>query len=72
MELTERIAHRVTMVRRVDNPQSEPLQFNYRGKKFGYCNYQHTVGEESDPDNIEQEVYARIRKDDNLLHLVAI
>lgn len=45
MELTERIAHRVTRVRRVDNPQSEPVQFNYRSKRFGYCNYQHTVGD---------------------------
>ena len=59
MELTERIAHRVTMVRRVDNPQSEPLQFNYRGKKFGYCNYEHTIGEESDTIPIFKKDYSQ-------------
>ena len=37
-------AHRVTMVRRVDAPESEPVAFLFRGKRHGYCSYSHLVG----------------------------
>ena len=34
--LTKENAHRVTMVRRVDAPESEPVAFLFRGKRYGY------------------------------------
>ena len=43
--LTKENAHRVTMVRRVDAPESEPVAFLFRGKRHGYCSYSHLVGE---------------------------
>lgn len=43
--LTASNAYRVKTVRLVDNPQSEPSQFNYRGQRLGFRNYLHTVGE---------------------------
>ena len=43
--LTRENAHRVTMVRRKDSPESEPVAFHFRGKKYGYCSYAHLVGE---------------------------
>lgn len=43
--LTRENAHRVTAVRRADAPESEPVAFLYRGKRYGYCNYSHLVGE---------------------------
>lgn len=42
--LTRENAHRVTMVRRVDAPESEPVAFHFRGKQHGYCSYSHLVG----------------------------
>lgn len=42
--LTKENAHRVTMVRRVDAPESEPVAFLFRGKRYGYCSYSHLVG----------------------------
>ena len=42
--LTKENAHRVTMVRRVDAPESEPVAFLFRGKRHGYCSYSHLVG----------------------------
>ena len=39
--LTKENAHRVTMVRRVDAPESEPVAFLFRGKRHGYCSYSH-------------------------------
>ena len=45
MTLTRENAHRVTMVRRKDVPGSEPVAFHFRGKRYGYCNYAHLVGE---------------------------
>ncbi|WP_289764491.1 hypothetical protein [uncultured Duncaniella sp.] len=43
--LTRENAHRVTMVRRKDTPESEPVAFHFRGKRYGYCSYAHLVGE---------------------------
>ena len=43
--LTRENAHRVTAVRRKDTPGSEPVAFHYRGKRYGYCNFSHLVGE---------------------------
>ena len=44
--LTKENAHRVTMVRRKDEPGSEPVPFKYRGKReFGIGNFYHLVGE---------------------------
>lgn len=43
--LTKENAHRVTMVRRKDAADSEPIAFHFRGKRYGYCNYAHLVGE---------------------------
>lgn len=45
MILTRENAHRVTVVRRKDTPESEPVAFHYRGKRYGYCNFSHLVGE---------------------------
>lgn len=45
--LTAQNAHRVKTVRPVDNPQSEPSQFNYRGQRLGFRNHLHTIGEGS-------------------------
>ena len=42
--MTKENAHRVTMVRRVDAPESEPVAFLFRGKRHGYCSYSHLVG----------------------------
>lgn len=42
--LTKENAHRVTMVRRVDASESEPVAFLFRGKRHGYCSYSHLVG----------------------------
>ena len=42
--LTKENAHRVTMVRRVDAPESEPVAFLFRGKRYGYYSYSHLVG----------------------------
>lgn len=43
--LTTQNAHRVKTVRPVNNPQSTPSQFNYRGQRLGFRNYLHTIGE---------------------------
>lgn len=44
--LTKQNAHRVTMVRRKDSPESTPLVFKYRGKReFGIGNFYHLIGE---------------------------
>ncbi len=45
--LTVQNAHRVKTVRPVDNPQSEPSRFNYRGQRSGFRNHLHTIGEGS-------------------------
>ncbi len=45
--LTAQNAHRVKTVRPVDNPQSEPSRFNYRGQRLGFRNHLHTIGEGS-------------------------
>lgn len=45
MTLTRENAHRVTRVRRKDVPGSEPVAFHFRGKRYGYCNYAHLVGD---------------------------
>ena len=45
MILTRENAHRVTMVRRVDAPGSEPVAFHFRGKRYGYCSYAHLLGD---------------------------
>ena len=45
--LTVQSAHRVKTVRPVDNPQSEPSRFNYRGQRSGFRNHLHTIGEGS-------------------------
>ncbi len=42
--LTRENAHRVTMVRRKDAPDSTPVAFHFRGLKFGYCSYAHLIG----------------------------
>ena len=42
--LTRENAHRVTMVRRKDAPDSVPVPFVFRGKRYGYCSYSHLVG----------------------------
>ena len=42
--LTRENAHRVTMVRRKDAPDSAPVPFIFRGKRYGYCSYSHLVG----------------------------
>lgn len=42
--LTRENAHRVTMVRRKDAPDSAPVPFVFRGKRYGYCSYSHLVG----------------------------
>lgn len=49
--LTKVNAHRVTAVRRKGAADSEPVAFHFRGKRYGYCNYAHLIGEKSD-DNI--------------------
>lgn len=43
--LTAQNAHRVKTVRPVDNPKSEPSQFNYRGQRLGFRHHLHTIGE---------------------------
>ena len=44
--LTKQNAHRVTMVRRKDSPESTPLVFNFRGKRpIGIGNFYHLIGE---------------------------
>ena len=48
--LTRENAHRVTMVRRVDAPESEPVAFHFKGKRYGYRSYAHLIG---DPDKGE-------------------
>lgn len=45
MILTRENAHRVTTVRRKNTPESKPVAFHYRGKRYGYCNFSHLVGE---------------------------
>lgn len=45
MTLTRENAHRVTLVRRKDAPESEPAAFHFRGKRYGYCSYAHLVGD---------------------------
>ncbi len=47
MTLTRENAHRVTMVRRKDAPDSAPVAFHYRGLKFGYCSYAHLIGDKA-------------------------
>ena len=42
--LTRENAHRVTMVRRKDAPDSVPVPFVFRGQRYGYCSYSHLVG----------------------------
>ena len=42
--LTRENAHRVTMVRRKDAPDSVPVPFVFRGKRSGYFSYSHLVG----------------------------
>lgn len=45
MDLTKRIAHRVLTVRPKSMPQSEPIPFNFRGKRpFGIGNFYHLLG----------------------------
>lgn len=46
--LTKKNAHRVTMVRSKDAPESTPVAFHFRGKNYGYCNYAHLIGDISD------------------------
>ena len=44
--LTKKNAHRVTMVRRKDDPQSTPVPFRWRGElRFGIGNFDHLIGE---------------------------
>ncbi len=45
--LTRENAHRVTMVRRKDAPESAPVAFHYRGLRFGYCSYAHLIGDKA-------------------------
>jgi len=44
--LTKQNAHRVTMVRRKDDPTSTPVPFRWRGeRRFGIRNFDHLIGE---------------------------
>lgn len=44
--LTQQNAHRVTMVRRKDDPQSTPVPFRWRGeRRFGIGCFDHLIGE---------------------------
>lgn len=44
--LTQQNAHRVTMVRRKDDPTSTPVLFRWRGeRRFGIRNFDHLIGE---------------------------
>lgn len=43
--LTRENAHRVTKVRRKNAPESEPVAFHFRGKRYGYCSYAHLIGD---------------------------
>ena len=44
--LTRQNAHRVTMVRRKDDPASTPVPFRWRGeRRFGIGNFDHLIGE---------------------------
>lgn len=44
--LTRQNAHRVTMVRRKDDPQSAPIAFHWRGdRRIGIGNFNHLLGE---------------------------
>lgn len=44
--LTTQNAHRVTMVRRKDEPASAPVPFRWRGeRRFGISNFDHLIGE---------------------------
>lgn len=47
--LTQQNAHRVTMVRRKDDPASSPVPFKWRGqRRFGIGNFDHLIGEGDD------------------------
>lgn len=47
--LTKKNAHRVTMVRRKDDPASAPMLFKWRGqRRFGIGNFDHLIGEGDD------------------------
>lgn len=43
--LSKQNAHRVTMVRPANAPESAPVPFKWRGKSFGFCNYINLVGD---------------------------
>lgn len=63
--MTRENAHRVTMVRRKDTPESEPVAFHFRGKRYGYCSYAHLVGEPAKeeilaPSNFKDWVVAEV------------
>lgn len=57
--LTKENAHRVTMVRRKDAPESTPVAFHFRGKKYGYCNYAHLIGEICDENILPPEEFGQ-------------
>ena len=46
--LNKKNAHRVTLIRRKDEPQSTPTAFHFRGKRYGYCSYSHLIGDVKD------------------------
>lgn len=50
IQLTVQNAHRATMVRPKNSPESQPIPFHFRGKRFGYCNYLHLMGKIEDED----------------------
>lgn len=55
--LTAQNAHRVKNVRPVDNPQSEPSRFNYRGQRLGFRNHLHTIGEDDAATPVSKDNY---------------
>lgn len=57
--LTAQNAHRVKTVRPVDNPQSEPSQFNYRGQRLGFRNHLHTIGESNAATPVYKDDYSQ-------------
>ena len=46
--LNKKNAHRVTLIRRKDEPQSTSVAFHFRGKQYGYCSYSHLIGDVKD------------------------